>query len=70
MQPDDPASNDPESTQPPENSREWLRKEIEVILGQPIDPAIVEKRNRELQELARLSQKAVPELSGDEALRL
>jgi hypothetical protein len=50
--------------------KEQVRKEIDFDLSQPIDPAILEKVNREREELERLSQKPVTELSGDEALPL
>ena len=60
----------PESIADLESSEQGLREKIDALFSQPMDPAILERVNREREDLEMLSRKAVTELSGDEALRL
>ncbi len=67
---EDLTSDIPESFADLESSQEQVKREIDFDLSQPCAPAILKKMRREREELERLSQKPLPELSGEEALQL
>jgi hypothetical protein len=70
MSSEDLMGESPNSIANLESDKDWLGQEIDSLLSQPADPAILERINREHEVLKELSQKAVTVLSGEEALRL